>query len=75
MLQSQGFTKTYVWQDGPGTKYPDHTHETETVPVILEGEMTLPMGGRSKTYRAGERCDFLPARYILRKWGRAAAAI
>jgi len=29
----------------------------ETAHIILEGEMTLTMGGRSTTYRVGERCD------------------
>ena len=25
--------------------------------MILSGEMTLTLGGASRTYRAGERCD------------------
>jgi len=56
-LQSEGFATTYVWQDAPGAKYSEHTHETETAHIILAGEMTLTMNGRSQTYRAGERCD------------------
>jgi len=35
----------------------DHTHTVETAHIILDGEMKLTMGGRSTTYRAGERCD------------------
>lgn len=56
-LRSGGFTHTYVWQDGPNARYADHTHPTETAHIILEGELTLIMGGESKTYRVGERCD------------------
>ena len=56
-LQAEGFATTYVWQDGPGAKYREHVHETETAHVILGGEMTLTMDGTSRTYRAGERCD------------------
>ena len=56
-LHREGFHHTYVWQDAPSAAYSDHTHHTETVHIILEGEMTLTMGGRSLTYRAGERCD------------------
>ena len=41
----------------PHAFYPDHTHQTETAHVILEGEMTLTMGGDARTYRSGERCD------------------
>ena len=56
-LRAKGFGRTYVWQDGPHASYPDHTHATETAHIILEGEMTLAVGSRSTTYRAGERCD------------------
>lgn len=56
-LRREGFSRTYVWQDGPNAHYPDHTHATETAHIILSGEMTLTMGGQAKTYRAGERCD------------------
>lgn len=56
-LHGEGFRHTYVWQDGPDSHYPDHTHSVETAHIILEGEMTLTMEGRSATYRAGQRCD------------------
>jgi quercetin dioxygenase-like cupin family protein len=56
-LHREGFRHTYVWEDGPGCRYADHTHASETAHIILEGEMTLTMGGRSRTYRPGERCD------------------
>ena len=47
----------FVWQDGPNTYYPDHTHTALTAHIILDGEMTLAMNGVSQTYRRGERCD------------------
>lgn len=56
-LHAEGFRHTYIWQDGPGAAYPDHTHAVETAHIILEGEMTLTMAGHTQTYRAGERCD------------------
>jgi quercetin dioxygenase-like cupin family protein len=56
-LHSEGFRHTYVWEDRPDCRYTDHTHPVETAHIILEGEMTLTMDGRSTTYRAGERCD------------------
>lgn len=56
-LRSEGFSHTYVWQDGPHAFYPDHTHAGLTAHIILDGEMTLTMGGASQTYRAGNRCD------------------
>jgi mannose-6-phosphate isomerase-like protein (cupin superfamily) len=56
-LLRQGFSRVYVWQDGAGTFYPDHTHEGVTAHIILDGEMTLSMRGGSKTYHTGDRCD------------------
>ena len=56
-LESEGFSHTYVWQDGPNAHYPDHTHAGLTAHIILDGEMTLTMGGESNTYHVGDRCD------------------
>lgn len=56
-LRKEGFANTYIWQDGPGVTYSDHTHAVETAHIILEGEMTLTTGGETKTFGAGERCD------------------
>jgi mannose-6-phosphate isomerase-like protein (cupin superfamily) len=56
-LRQEGFLHTYVWQDGPNASYPDHTHATETAHIILSGEMTLTIAGKSQTFRTGERCD------------------
>jgi mannose-6-phosphate isomerase-like protein (cupin superfamily) len=56
-LHSEGFLHTYVWHDGPHARYADHTHPSETAHIILEGEMSLAMDGRSHTYRQGQRCD------------------
>jgi len=57
MLRSEGFLHTYVWQDGAGAFYADHTHAGETAHIILDGEMTVTQGGKTRTYSHGERCD------------------
>ncbi|HXJ05034.1 MAG TPA: cupin domain-containing protein [Candidatus Acidoferrum sp.] len=59
-LEREGFGNTYVWQDGPGAFYPEHAHEKETAHIILRGELTLSMDGRTETYCAGQRCDVPP---------------
>jgi mannose-6-phosphate isomerase-like protein (cupin superfamily) len=56
-LEAEGFSHTFVWQDGPKAFYPDHTHAGLTAHIILDGEMTLTMDGASHTYREGDRCD------------------
>jgi len=48
-LKREGFTHTYVWEDGPHIRYGNHTHAMETAHIILQGEMTLTMDGVSKT--------------------------
>ena len=56
-LEAEGFSHAFVWQDGPNAFYTDHTHAGLTAHIILDGEMTLAMDGKSETYRAGQRCD------------------
>jgi quercetin dioxygenase-like cupin family protein len=62
-LERESFSHTYVWEDGPNARYPDHAHRTETAHIILSGEMTLIMNGESNTYHAGDRCD-VPANAV-----------
>ena len=56
-LRSEGFSHTFVWQDGPHAFYPDHTHAGLTAHVILDGEMMVTMNGAAQTYRVGDRFD------------------
>jgi len=56
-LAAEGFAHSYVWQDRPNAYYPDHTHAGLTAHVILDGEMTLSCGGKTETFRVGDRCD------------------
>ena len=62
-LRDEGFGETFVWQDGPDKYYPDHIHDSETVHIILEGQMTLTAGGQTRTFTTGQRCD-VPARAV-----------
>lgn len=56
-LRKDGFTRIYVWQDDAEVFYPDHTHDTLTAHIILDGQMTLTMNGKAEIFRAGDRCD------------------
>jgi mannose-6-phosphate isomerase-like protein (cupin superfamily) len=62
-LRREGFLRVYAWEDGPNTRYAEHTHAGETAHIILSGEMMLTLNGKSRTYRAGERCD-VPANAV-----------
>jgi mannose-6-phosphate isomerase-like protein (cupin superfamily) len=56
-LRAEGFSHTFIWQDGPRAYYPDHTHSGLTAHIVLDGEMSLTMNGKTETYRVGDRCD------------------
>jgi mannose-6-phosphate isomerase-like protein (cupin superfamily) len=56
-LRREGFSHTYVCEDGANAFYPEHIHPMETAHILLEGEMTLTMAGKSQTFHAGDRCD------------------
>lgn len=60
ILRDEGFAVTYVWQDGPGGFYPEHTHSCETAHIILEGEMIVTTQGKTQTLQPGDRFD-IPA--------------
>ncbi|HEV2289802.1 MAG TPA: cupin domain-containing protein [Candidatus Acidoferrales bacterium] len=68
-LRSEGFRTTYIWQDAAGAYYPEHTHASETAHIILSGQMTLTMDGKSCTFSAGERCDVPAGRVHSAKIG------
>ncbi len=56
-LRGEGYTHTFVSQDGPNVDYPDHTHPTDTAHIVLDGAMTVTVNGQTQTFRAGDRCD------------------
>jgi quercetin dioxygenase-like cupin family protein len=56
-LKSEGFRRTYTWEDSPHAFYSEHTHPTETAHIVLDGELALTMNGVTRVYRTGERCD------------------
>jgi quercetin dioxygenase-like cupin family protein len=62
-LKREGFSHTYIWEDEPYKRYPDHKHPLQTANVILNGEVTITVEGKSNTYRAGDRCD-IPANTV-----------
>ena len=64
-LKDEGFGRVFVWRDGPGAVYPDHTHPGKTAHVVLEGEITITSAGQTVTYRQGDRFD-VPANQVHR---------
>lgn len=56
-LVREGFAEVYVWEDGPGAVYGDHTHATLSAHIVVRGDITLVQGCVATTYGPGERVD------------------
>jgi hypothetical protein len=76
-LEAEGFSRTFVWQDGPNMHYPDHTHDEETAHIILGGEMTLTIPSKARPRPIAPANAAMSRRVpsIPQKWVPPAAAI
>ena len=53
-LRHEGFAEITTVEREPGGGLGDHAHPFEAKALIVAGEITITVGGRSATYRAGE---------------------
>lgn len=53
-LAREGYTEIYEWSDVPHYEYPLHKHETDTTLIVLKGDITVTIEGKTKKYSAGE---------------------
>ena len=58
-LAAQGLAP-YAWSNGPGDRYPPHTHGYHKVLYCVRGSITFEMAGGDVALRPGDRLD-LPA--------------
>lgn len=54
-LTDEGYKEIYEWSDDPYYEYQVHIHATDTTLFVLEGEITVTIEGKSRTYHKGER--------------------
>jgi quercetin dioxygenase-like cupin family protein len=59
-LAKEGFTDIAVHTFPPNTRFGVHTHEEDSVHVMLEGELTLVETGDPMVFRKGDRIN-IPA--------------
>jgi quercetin dioxygenase-like cupin family protein len=52
-LEAEGFSPVYVWDAEPQESDPDHNHPFDTKLIILEGEITIEMNGKTEMLRKG----------------------
>jgi quercetin dioxygenase-like cupin family protein len=74
-LDEEGFSSIEIVTVMPkGTPGP-HTHDTETVHVILQGELTITDENGETTYREGDRLDFPAGTTHTATFGKAGCSM
>ena len=53
-LRQNGFTEVETKAHPPGRLVPDHVHPFDVRALVLEGEITLTVGGQATAYRPGQ---------------------
>lgn len=54
-LKAQGFPEIAIGEQEPNCSRAEHAHHFDVSALVLEGEITLGVGGERRTYRAGDR--------------------
>lgn len=62
-LREEGFADVYTWTDAPNAYYDEHTHESLSAHIIIEGQMELKMDGKTHVCGPGDRVD-VPAKTV-----------
>jgi quercetin dioxygenase-like cupin family protein len=53
-LQAEGYPEVRINQLEPNRRNAEHQHPFDVLALVLEGEITLTVEGRARTYRAGD---------------------
>lgn len=56
-LRAEGYGHVFVWEDGPGAVYPDHTHPGQSAHIVVRGEISLTTAKGTVTCGPGDRFD------------------
>lgn len=59
-LKQEGFRNVFTHTDSPGAVHPEHTHNNLTCHVVIDGEIEITSGGKTRKYKKGERFDVPP---------------
>lgn len=53
-LKTEGYPEVRTNGYEPNRHNPEHSHPFDVLALVLEGDITLTIGGKARTYRAGE---------------------
>ncbi len=62
-LQKGGYLTIHEYNDLPNEEFPDHTHDTEELAVIVSGSLNVKMDGLNYLLKAGNEFVF-PAKRV-----------
>jgi quercetin dioxygenase-like cupin family protein len=57
VLADKGFPHIFEWHDEPGTEYPVHAHKGAVAFYILDGGLSMWIGGEEKVFTKGDYFD------------------
>jgi quercetin dioxygenase-like cupin family protein len=61
-LTAEGFPEIRTNELPPNRHHPEHSHPFDVLALVLEGDITLTVDGKVRTYRVGEEFS-MKARY------------
>lgn len=53
-LRTEGFPEIRINEMPPNRRNPEHTHPFDVLALVLDGDITLTVGGETSIYRAGD---------------------
>ena len=68
-LLREGYQRVYLWRDPPGAVQAPHFHTCDTVNLVIDGELSLTIGGQTRQLGWGERADLAAGTMHVAKAG------
>ena len=56
-LAAEGFKHVFEWTDAPDTEYKEHAHKDRVSFFLVEGGLSMTLGGKTIIIQVGERMD------------------
>ena len=55
LLKDEGYPEIDVSEKEPNGSFAEHAHHFDVAALVLDGEITIGVGGEARTYRAGDQ--------------------
>ncbi|MEK7183681.1 MAG: cupin domain-containing protein [Patescibacteria group bacterium] len=68
-LLRDGYTVIHEYDDRAGEEFPDHTHDTNQILIVIRGDLVIHMDGSDSTLKPGDELFFPPQKVHAVKIG------